>query len=133
MLAPRATSLTNDPSNTTLIQNKSAAAILSSKTVKDLYSIDIYTLDLLKDFKNIDVAKIRRSSAHYAQYGAGHTVGNISWSGDCIHNTCEEPLRDKIQEGLIDVCLLELGGPLVFNLMIDIFLDVEDNALRSMT
>ena len=58
---------------------------------------------------------------------------NLSWLGDRILNTCEEPPRDKIQEGLIDVCLLELGGPLDFKLMIDIVLDVEDSALRSMT
>ena len=58
---------------------------------------------------------------------------NLSWSGDRILNTCEEPLRDKIREGLVDVCPLELGGPLVFKLMIDIVLDVEDSALRSMT
>ena len=58
---------------------------------------------------------------------------NLSWSGDRILVTCEEPLRDKIWEELIDVCPLELGGPLVFKLMIDIVLHVEDSALRSMT
>ena len=31
------------------------------------------------------------------------------------------------------MCPLELGGPLVFKLMTDIVLDVEDSALRSMT
>ena len=42
-------------------------------------------------------------------------------------------MRDKIRERLIDVSLLELGGPLVFKLIINIVLDVEDSALRSMT
>ena len=65
VLALCATCLQNDPSNATLIQNESAAAILSSKAVEDLNSIDIFTSNLLKDFRTIDVATIRRSSAHY--------------------------------------------------------------------
>ena len=130
-LALCATSLMNDLSNTTLIQDESAAIILSSKAVQDLNSINIHTSDLLNYFKKIDVAKIYRSSVDYAQYGAGQMVENISWSGDRIINTYKEPLRDRIREGLIDVCPLELGGPLVFKLMIDIILDVEDSDLRS--
>ena len=132
-LALCATSLTNNLSNTTLIQDESAATIISPKAVKDLNSIDIFTSDLLKDFKTIDVAIIRRRNAHYTQYEVRHTVENISWFGNRILDTCEEPLRDKIQKGLIDVCLVELGGPLVFKLMINIVLDIEDSALRSMT
>ena len=94
--------------------------------------MDIFTSELLKDFKTIDVTTIHRSNAYYTQYGVGNTVENISWSGDRILDMCEESLRDNIQEGLIDVCLLELGGLLVFKLMIDIVLDVEDSALNSM-
>ena len=72
------TYLQTDPSSATLIQDKDAATILSSKAVVDLNSIEIFTLELLKYFKIIDVAKIRRSNAYYAQYGAGHTVENLS-------------------------------------------------------
>lgn len=61
---------------------------------------------------------IRRSSAYYARYGAQYTVKKLAWSGDCILDTCNNPLRDKIREGLIDVSSLELGGPLMFKLMI---------------
>ena len=94
-LALCATYLQNDPANATLIQDEETAAILSSKAVEDLNLIDIFTSELLKYFKTINVTIIRQSNAHYAQYGAGHTVENLSWSGDHILDTCEEPLRKK--------------------------------------
>ena len=60
-------------------------------------------------------------------------VENLSWSADFILNRCETPLKDKIREGLVGVSPLEVGGPLVLKLMLDIVLDVDDSDLRSLT
>ena len=58
-------------------------------------------------------------------------MDNLSWSNKHILNSCEDPLRDKIQEGLVGVSELELGGPLVLQLMCDDVMDIEDSSLRS--
>lgn len=44
-------------------------------------------------------------------------------------NTYEEPLKNNILEGLVEVNFLELGGSLVLKLMLDILIDAEDSAL----
>ena len=56
---------------------------------------------------------------------------NFAWSNDHILNTCEEPLRKKILEGVVGVNTMEMGGPLVLKLMLDIIMDVDDSALRA--
>ena len=70
-------------------------------------------MDLIKSFKDIDEATIKRSNSYYARYGADCLVENLSWSSDQILNTCDESLRDKVREGLVGVSALESGGPLV--------------------
>ena len=60
------------------------------------------------------------------------TLSKTCHGPECILNTCNDPLCDNIRKGLIYVSSLELGGPLVFKLMMNIVLDVEDSALRSM-
>ena len=66
-------------------------------------------------------------------YGSGYLIDNLAWSNDNVLNTCEEPLKSNILEGLVGVDALELGGILVLKLMIDIIIDVEDSALQVIT
>ena len=56
---------------------------------------------------------------------------NMSWSTEHILNKYEDPLQDKIREGLVGVSELESGGPLVLKLMLDVVMDVEDSSLCS--
>ena len=70
---------------------------------------------------------------YYAQYGSDYSVENLAWSGDRLLNTCEEPLRNKILEGLVGVEMMEMGGPLVLKMMLDIIMDVDDSAPRVLT
>jgi len=48
-------------------------------------------------------------------------------------NTCEELLKNKIQEGLVGVDALDKRGPLFLKLMWDIIMDVDNSALRALT
>ena len=48
-------------------------------------------------------------------------------------NKCEEPLRNKILVSLVGVDAMEMGGPLVLKFMLDIIMDVDESALRSLT
>ena len=47
-------------------------------------------------------------------------------------NTCEDPLRNKVHEGLVGVSELESGGLLVLKLILDVVIDVEDSSLCSL-
>ena len=63
-------------------------------------------------------------------------TSSFSRRGLLLHScsiVCDDPNHEKIREGPIDVSLLELCGTLVFKLMINIVLDIEDIALRSMS
>ena len=42
-------------------------------------------------------------------------------------------MRNKIFEGIVGILLLELGGPLILKLMLEIIMDVDDSALRTLT
>ena len=56
---------------------------------------------------------------------------NLASLNDRILNACEEPLRNKILEGMVGVNAMEIGVPLVLKLMLDIIMDVDDSALRA--
>ena len=86
-------------------------------------------ISLLKNFKGIGEEEVRVSNQYYSQYGLEYSVENLAWSNDRLLNTCEEPLRNKILEGLVGVDAMELGGPLVLKLMLDIIMDVDDSAI----
>jgi len=68
---------------------------------------------------------------HHVRFGMPN--GESSMVGQPALNTCEDPLQKKIQEGLVGVDALEMGGPLVLKHMLDINMDVNDSALRAYT
>ena len=59
------------------------------------------------------------------------SIENLAWSNDHVINSCGEPIKNKILEGLVGVSALELGGALVLKLMLDIITTNEDSGLRT--
>ena len=108
-------------------ETREAAALL------DLETVNLDPTNLLKTFKGIMEEEVRVSNRYYYQYGSEYSVENFAWSNDRILNTCEEPLRNKILEGLVGVNAMEMGGPLVLKLMLDIIMDVDNSTLRALT
>ena len=49
-----------------------------------------------------------------------------------FHPEHEESLRDKVREGLVGISEMENGGLLVLKNLLDIFMNVNDTALRSL-
>ena len=107
------------------------ASLLTS--TQHLQDTSIATTNIIQSFKDVDEATIKRLNSYYARHGASWSVENLSWSADYILNTCEDSLRDKVREGLVGVNELENGGPLVLKKMLDIVMNVDDDALRSLT
>jgi len=60
-------------------------------------------------------------------------VENLAWSADWILQTCEEPLRKKIIEGIVGISPMDSGDPLILKLMLDIIMDVDNSALCAIT
>ena len=58
---------------------------------------------------------------------------NLAWSINFILNTCDSVPREKLREGLLDISLLDTGGPLVIKMMLEIVMDVGNISLRSIT
>jgi len=61
-------------------------------------------------------------------FGTDATIENLSWSSDRIMNSCKVPLRDKVRESLLGMNTLEMGGPIILKIMLDIIMDVDDSA-----
>ena len=89
--------------------------------------------NLLTDFKDVDMDDIKASSRYYSKFGADYVVENLQWSKDRILATCDATLRGKMCEGLTEISGLEQGGPLVFQMMLEVVMYVDDSSLRSMT
>ena len=67
-----------DRENPTLLSNKTAAAILSKKELEDTDDVVITHINLIKNFKEVDVSTIRQSNTYYAKYGNTYSVDNIA-------------------------------------------------------
>jgi len=122
----------NKPENPILLANRTAVSILSKKALEDIDDVNITPINLVKNFKEVDVSSICQINTYCVKYGNTYSVKNIAWSGDRILGTFNDVLRDKSREGLIGVSEPEAGGPLVFNMILDIVTDFEDSALRSL-
>ena len=72
--------------------------------------VTIELTDLLKRHKGISEDAFRASNWYYSEYGVEYSVENLAWSADRILKTCEEPLRNKIQGGIVGVSPMESGG-----------------------
>lgn len=113
-----------------------AKATVDDKLVdatQDLNDVNIYPIDLVKHFQLLDEATICISNSHYAKYGTVYTVENLAWTKEKLLDSCEEPLRDKLREGLVSVLATEKGGPLIFKHMLDLMMDLDTAALMSLT
>ena len=80
-----------------------------SKAVAALKEVDIKQLNLVKPFKMIDETEICQYNCYYVMYGSEASVENLAWLSDCILNTCEDSLHDKVREGMVGASTLEAG------------------------
>ena len=107
---------------------KDATAAATTK----LENINIRTSNLFTTFQDLTEDNIKQSNRYYAMYGSKETVENLAWSADRMLGTCEEDLRDKVREQQVGVSSLESGGPLTLKLMLNLVMDVDEAALRSL-
>lgn len=57
----------------------------------------------------------------------------MAWSLDCILNMCRDSLRNKVQERLVGMLVLESGSLHVLKKMLYIVMDMDHAALHPLT
>ena len=122
-----------EPENNDFVQSSVLANSAHDQVVWSLERVNIRQQYLIKNFKAIDEATIRQSNRYYVMYGSDTSVENLAWSSNRILGTCKDKLRDKVREGLVGVSPIELGDPLVLKLILDIVINMDDSALKSLT
>ena len=95
---------------------------------------------LFDHFHELDVDTIASSNKFYNQFGQSHHQQNLLWSQIKLENSCDDDLREKVDEALLDYDSAEHGGPLYFILMLGLLTTLTDEStailvtnLRSMT
>ena len=127
-----ALALRSDSTNSALASALKKGEQATIEATTKLEGINISTSNLFTSFQDLTDDDVRQSNRYYAMYGSKETVENLTWSSDRMLATCEEDLRDKVREQQVVVSSLESGGPLTLKLMLNLVMDVDEAALRSL-
>jgi hypothetical protein len=90
------------------------------------------TKNVMKTYSEMSILEVRVSNKYYKQYGPSYMLENLNWTQELLEKSCEQPLRDKVTEKLLDVPANEQGGPLFFLLMIKQITSTTEDATRAM-
>ena len=69
--------LITNPHDTALLAEQATASASLTVCTQYLQNTSIITTNLIKSFKDVDEATIRRSNAYYAKYGASWSAENL--------------------------------------------------------
>ena len=81
--------------------------------------------NLFDNYKDISLNQVRRSTRMYYELGSeDYIVENLVWSGEKLLNSCDEELRDLILMKALFLPQKEVGGPVYFKIMMDIYNEI---------
>ena len=72
----------------------------------EIEKVGIILTNLLNPYKDIKKVRVRASNRYYMEYSSVYLVENLAWTTDRIIHTCEDPLRNKILDGVVEVSAL---------------------------
>jgi len=123
----------SDPDQTTFLKiRKRHAEEAFTAAENGLEGVPIESIKLLKRFKEVDIATIRQSNRYNTEYGTDHTVENLTWLSDRILNMRDVTPRDKVRESLVGILPLDVGGPIVLKIMLEIIMDTLQSLTQSL-
>ena len=88
-------------------------------------------VNLFHAYGSIELELVRESSTWMMKYGQDYHVQNLIWSGTKVLNSCEQELREKVEESVKDFEIEERTGPVYFKLMADCILSSSTQSMRS--
>ena len=90
-------------------------------------------IDLFHSYNDVDIDTIKKASAFFMQRGQSYHVENLLWSGTKLLNSCDEKLRQKLEEKTIRYSVEHRTGPVYFAIMIALVLASSSQSLRVLT
>ena len=90
-------------------------------------------IDLFHSYNDVELETIKKASAFFMQRGQPFHVENLLWSGTKLLNSCDEKLRQKIEEKTIRYSVEHRTGPVYFAIMIALVLASSSQSLRVLT
>ena len=89
-------------------------------------------IDLFANYGDADLTLVRQVSEFQMLRGQDYHAENLIWSGTKLLNSCEDRLRQKIEEQTKDFSLRHRTGPVYFKLMMCLIIASSSQALRAM-
>jgi len=90
-------------------------------------------LYLVNDYAKISIQEIHDSICFFLIYGQCYHTQNLEWSDLFLKGSCDDGLKKKVMEYLINVPSIEKGGPLFFKVMMTIITSNTEEAIRTLT
>ncbi len=90
--------------------------------------------NLFDNYKDVSLEMVKKSTRFYYEHSTqDYIIENIVWSGEKLINSCTPELRDMILQKALFLPQKEVGGPVYFKIMMDIYHDVSSKARTSPT
>jgi len=90
-------------------------------------------LYLLDDYAKVSIKEVQDSIRFFRIYGKDYHIQNLEWSELFLEQSCEDELKKKVLENMMNVPDLERGGPLFFKIMMNIITSNTEEAIRTLT
>jgi hypothetical protein len=89
-------------------------------------------INLFSSSQDVDIETVKSASAFFTLFGQEHHVENLVWSGTKLLNSCDERLRQKVEEQTIGWPVEYATGPVYLKLMLDNILASSAESLRGL-
>lgn len=82
-------------------------------------------ISLFDNYKDISLENVRKSTRLYYEHASeDYIIENLVWSGEKLLNSCEAELRDIILTKALFLPQKEVGGPVYFKIMMEVYNEV---------
>jgi uncharacterized membrane protein YgcG len=90
-------------------------------------------INLFTSHQDVDLETVKRASSYSLHWGADFVVQNLLWSGAKLLNSCDDTLRQKLEEKTIGWAVHYTTGPVYFKLLMQNILASTPESLRGLT
>ena len=80
---------------------------------------------LFDNYKDVSLENVRKSTRLYYEHASEeYIIENLVWSGEKLLNSCKADLRDMILTKTLFLPQKEVGGPVYFKIMMEVYNEV---------
>jgi hypothetical protein len=90
-------------------------------------------INLFTSIQDVDLNTLKNASAFSTHYGQEFVLENLLWSGAKLLNSCDDKLRQKLEERTLGWTVEYMTGPVFFKIMLETILASSPESLRGLT